>query len=373
MRLSPITAACAVLVVFSGFWVACGDSTRGPGAPSGPPSVARLEIVGPASIAPGLSAQYSAIQFLSDGSSGPATGVTWSSFQPALLQVSATGLATAQPPLRGEATLQAELSATGRRASREVLVLPDGTFRLVGTVTEADATNFPVHGALVEAAADADPSTPVATFATTGPDGRYKLYGVPGDADLRVRKDGYVTIAERIQLATHATRNFELLLDSPRLALGGDYTMTVEAFNDNDSRSCGLPALPTDLRRRTYDAVIAQNGPQLTVTLAGPQFLVSGGQGNRFTGVVTATGATFEVRSYRDYYYYRNGPEHPDVVEVLPDGSLLVVTGKPSVTVTSAGLSGRMSGSLTQYRGSRFPNVIYLSGCAADRLTLTRR
>ncbi len=49
------------------------------------------------------------------------------------------GLATAQPPLRGEATLQAELTGTGRRASREVLVLPDGTFRLVGTVMEADA------------------------------------------------------------------------------------------------------------------------------------------------------------------------------------------------------------------------------------------
>lgn len=372
MRPLRVSVACAVLaVVLSGFWTACGDSREstvpsGPGAPSGS-EVVRLEIVGPASIAPGQSAQYSATQFLSNGSSGAATGVTWSSTQPALLQVNATGLATAQPPLRGEATLQAELTGTGRRASREILVLPDGTFRLVGTVMEADATNFPVAGARVEAAADSNPSTPVATFATTGPDGRYKLYGVPAEAEIRVLKDGYIATAERIQLASHETRNFELRLVSPRPGLAGDYTMTVEAGG-------GSCELPDDLRRRTYDAVIVQNGPQLTVTLTAPKFLVdAGGQGNRFTGMVTATGATFQMRAGYDFYYYPNNPNYPDVAELLPDGTLLVIVGRPAVTATSAGLSGQVFGTLTLYQGSSFPAVAYLNNCRAGRLTLTPR
>jgi hypothetical protein len=371
MRPLRVSVACGVLaVVLSGFWVACGDSREstvpsGPGAPSGS-EVVRLEIVGPASVAPGQSAQYSATQFLSNGSSGPATGVTWSSTQPALLQVNATGLATAQP-LRGEATLQAELTGTGRRASREVLVLPDGTFRLAGTVMEADATNFPVAGARVEAAADSNPSTPVATFATTGPDGRYKLYGVPAEAEIRVLKDGYLATAERIQLASHETRNFELRLVSPRPGIAGDYTMTVEAGGG----SCGLP---DDLRHRTYDAVIAQDGPLLTVTLTAPRFLVdAGGQGNRFTGMVTATGATFQMRAGYDFYYYPRNPNYPDVAELLPDGTLLVVVGRTTVTGTSAGLSGQVSGSFILYRGSSFPAVTYLNSCSAGRLTLTRR
>jgi hypothetical protein len=329
--------------------------------------VLRLEIVGPASIAPGGSAQYSAIQFRSDGSSGPATGVTWSSSQPGLLQVNASGLVTAQPPLRGEATLQAELPGTGRRASREILVLPDGTFRLVGTVTEADATSVPIVGAQVEALAEA--SISVETFATTGPDGRYALYGVPGDAELRVRKDGYITTSERIQLATHGTRNIQLRLENARLALAGDYRMLIEA-----SRGCRLDG---DLQRRWHDAVIAQNGPHLTVTLTSPPFLVdSTGQGNRFSGVVTTTGATFQMRAGYDFYYYPNNPHHPDVAELLPDGTVLVVSGTSKVTGTAGGLSGQVDGYLTLYRfqpGLSFPGVIYLSSCSASGLTLLRR
>ena len=330
----------------------------------------RIDIVGPASIAPGLSAQYSLIQIMSNGSSRPAAGAIWSSSQPALLQVSATGLANAQSNQRGEATLQAELTDTAsagvRRASREILVLPDGTFRVVGTVTEEDATNIPIAGARVEAAADTEQSSPIATFATAGPDGRYKLYGVPREALLRVRKDGYVTAEERVELSSHETRNIQLRLEGTRLALAGDYTMTIEVAHD----ACGLP---DELRRRTYDAVIAQNGPQLTVTLTSPRFLVDAiGQGNRFTGVVTTAGATFQMRSFADYYY-PNAPGHPDVAELLTDETVLVVVGAPRLTGTPDSLSGPASSWLGLYRGSMFPNVIYLNGCSAARLTLTRR
>lgn len=371
----------AIAVLLSGIWAACeqartvppGPSPRpGPEGPAGP-SVVRIEIVGPATIAPGGSAQYSAVQFLSDGSSGPATQMTWSTSQPSLLLVDATGLATAQPPFRGEAVLQVELSAGSvpsgaRRASREIMVLPDGTFRLVGTVMEADVTSVPVGGARVEAAADVNASTPVETFATSGPDGRYKVYGVPANAHLRVIRDGYVTAAEQIQLAQHETRNFQLKLERPRLELAGDYTMTIET----SGQSCSLP---DDLRRRVYDAVVTQNGPDLTVTLTAPQFLVDpSGQGNRFSGRVTANGAEFDMRTFHvPCYYCLTDPGHPDVAELLPDRTLLVATGTPRVNGTSAGLSGSFPGALNLYRGSGFPNVTRLGGCNTNRLTLTPR
>ncbi len=117
----------------------------------------------------------------------------------------------------------------------------------------------------------------------------------------------------------------------------------------------------------TYDAVIAQNGSLLTVTLTAARFLVdAGGQGNRFTGMVTATGATFQMRAGYDFYYYPNNPTYPDVAELLPDGTLLVIVGRPAVTATSAGLSGQVFGTFFLYRGSSFP-ATFLNNCSAGR------
>ena len=379
VRQRPDVLVCLGLgLVLSGLWGACGNPPDAPGGPSKPGdlggpkagNVARLEIDGPATIAPGQSAQYSAIQVLLDGSRAPAVGVAWSAGPSVLLQVNATGLVTALPPFRSEGTVQAELTGNrGVRASREILVLPDGTFRVVGTVTEADVTNIAVHGARVEVAVDEDFSS-LSAFATSGPDGRYKLYGVPGDGYFRVRREGYVTRTDRIHIANHETRHVQLRLESERPALAGRYRMTIEG-----SGSCREPQpLPIELRRREYDAVIAQNGPQLTVTLTGAPFFVSGDQGNRFTGIVTATGATFKLRMF--YFPYFSGPDdpaHPDVVERLQDGTLLDVVGDATVSATSGGLSGRIGGRLTQWRGTAFPNVVFLATCGVERLTFERR
>jgi hypothetical protein len=82
------------------------------------------------------------------------------------------------------------------------------------------------------------------------------------------------------------------------------------------------------------------------------------------------------MRAGYDFYYYPNNPHHPDVAELLPDGTVLVVSGTSRVTGTAGGLSGEVNGFLTLYRfqpGLSFPNVIYLSSCSAGGLTLTRR
>ena len=43
-----------------------------------------------------------------------------------------------------------------------------------------------------------------------GADGRYRLYGVPQESYLHVRRPGYVPVTERIQIGSHTTRDFQL-------------------------------------------------------------------------------------------------------------------------------------------------------------------
>ena len=374
MRTTFMRACLATVLAIA---VACGDDDSGkpPAGPTGPwadnhLTVTGVDIAGPASIPQGQSAQYTATARMSDGSTRVPKSVKWTSTQPALFQVSASGLVTATQ-VRGEAALLVEVVVqNGRaptRAGRDILVMPDGTFRLVGTVTEADATGITIGGVRVEARADED--GPVATFATTGADGRYKLYGVPGDAYLRVWRDGYVTAKDRIQLRAHETRNIQLAVDGGRTSLAGDYTMTVEAG------VCHNPPLPDDLRRRTYEATVSQNGAHLQVLLTSPAFAMSAqGQGNRFGGLVSSNQARLEMVNWADPYYY--GPTvqtHPDVAERLSDGTTLVLAGTVNLSQTADGWAGTMSGYLTQYNSGNFPNVRYLGSCSASRITLSRR
>jgi hypothetical protein len=359
--------------------VACGADDAGskpPAGPSGPwadnhLTVTGVEITGPASIAQGQSAQYTAVARMSDGSARVPKSVKWSSGQPALFQVSASGLVTAAQ-LRGEAALLVEVAVQGgkapSRAGRDILVMPDGTFRLVGTVTEADANGIPIGGVRVEARIEED--GPLATFATTGPDGRYKLYGVPGVSHLRVWKDGYVTATDHLRLGSHDQRNIQLAVNGGRAAVAGDYTMTVDA----GASGCYTRALPDDLRRRSYEATVTQNGPRLDVRLTSPAFVLDAqGRGNRFNGVASSTQARLTMLDFGWPYYSPTAPTHPDIAEKLSDGTTLVLAGTADLSQTAQGWSGTMVGYLTQYSSGNFPNVEFLSGCPAIRVTLSRR
>jgi hypothetical protein len=333
-------------------------------SPGGPatPVVVSLEIAGPASVAPGQSAQYSLLQRWSDHSTRPVGAAQWSSSNRTLLQVTESGLATTAP-LYGETVLQAQVgdaAAPGpRQATREILVQPDGTFRLVGAILEAGTGGLRVPGARLEARVEANLSAPIVTFVTTGPDGAYRLYGVPPDPFIHVRKPGYRSTTVPMQLAAHATRNFDLELDGERLTLTGAYTMTVEAGS-----FCG--DLRNDLKRRTYEADITQSGPRLTITLSGALAAGSG----RFSGVASLSGADVELRDRGDYWSpvpYND----PDVVEILGDGTVLVTVGRATLVQTPTGLSGNLTGRMEQYSGPKLDR--YLAGCPTATLTLTRR
>ena len=195
----------------------------------------------------------------------------WTSSNRNVVSVSSGGLLTGHA--LGDATVFANVSPM--TAAMEVIVVPPGTYRVAGLVTESDDLS-PVRDARVSAISGgvAGPST------TTSQDGRYRLYGVSGDVDFRVTKDGYEPLAQRQTIVDHVVMNARLTLLRPRPDMSGTYTLTIAASDE-----CGFDTVPAELRMRRYTAVVAQRGNRLEVQLEGAAFAVSAsGKGSGFSG-----------------------------------------------------------------------------------------
>lgn len=224
-----------LIVVSAGLVTACSDDNPLPGGPS--VGVVRVEIQGPASIAPGQSAQYAAIGIRSDGTTLALPYDTWASTDSSLVQVTSSGIATAQSH-----TGEVRLSVTAAMsASKEVMVLPANTFRLVGSVTDTQGVGIP----------DARVEVIGGPSATTGSNGAYRLYGVPPEADVRVTKGRYPTVEQQIQLSTHTSFNFRMPVNSTAVAavagtLDVTQTGTVFVFTVELTESKGVAATVTD-------------------------------------------------------------------------------------------------------------------------------
>lgn len=360
--------------------LSCGD--KSPGGPSPTPTpttppapthtVKAVTIAGPASVAPGASAQFTAMLQLADGTEKAATSARWFSSLNVVLAVDAnTGVATSRyADIWGEATLGVEaLSLDGvgligqRTASREILVLPDGTFRIVGVVTDGDDPAAGIPDVLLEVRLSEDLSARTVTYTRTGSTGQYALYGVPAESYLHVRRGGYLPVTEHVRIAGHASRDFKLRVDGNVPSLVGTYTMTVDATNC--TRFSQL--LDPQYRLRTYTATIQQSGARLTVRLSDAQF---GPGSDGFSGIVTLTGADMQLRSFYNPYYYPSYPPQPDVAERLGDGTYLETSGHARLTGTPDSLSGT-TGMLRRW--GTFQGGSFMGGCSEPRITLTRR
>ena len=329
-----LSVGCAIALGLAVLAGSCDDGPTRPSSPNvpTPPTVpvttTRLEIAGPASIAPGESAQFSATAYQSDGSTKDVTNeAEWRSGNHWALSISATGLATGVE--RGEAPVGAGFA--GKTAWKSgVFVLPTGTYRLMGKVSDGD---LPVQGARVEVLAGTGQG--LITFTNSV---GYRLYGVAGDIHVRVTVDGYQEQRKNLDVTGHQALDFDLMLTRPRVEVGGTYTLTVTA-----AAEC-REALPEEARTRTYPAVLTQQGPRLSAVLEGAKFAVVGGQTfNSFRGTVEPTGITFQLGRYGDFgsYIYL-----PDVLEQLTPQTFVSFSGTTMPTVTRSGLSGVLDGTI---------------------------
>ncbi len=339
------------------------------------PASSGVEISGPATLSPGQSAQFNANIRMADGTlklAGPGMVTNWRIGSSLYLQVNQAGIATAQPRV-GETTISVtvRVGTQARTATREVVILPEGTYRVSGKITEAGFPTQAVGGARVEVPGS------VSTTADFG--GQYKLYGVPASAVIKISATGYADLEQPVTLSSHTTRNFELDLSGPRPTLSGTYTLAIDAES-----SCPVGLSPA-LQHPRYDAFVTQNGPTIEVELTEPRFrLNSLGRGNKFTGRTIGNGAIFTLRPYGVsylyyyyyYYYFYAGPNsYPDVAERLGDNTFLVIDGQATTSLTGTSLSGALSGQLSNW-DSRFPGIPRrLSRCSGTthQFTLTPR
>ena len=120
----------------------CEDPPTGPSTTRVPPPpppvqpvVTGLELTGQTTIAPGATSQFTLIAVFSDGTRTDVTNTAqWSIGNERY--ISSLGQGRFRAEAHGESTVQARY--TGRISSREIVVVPDGTFRVTGRIVEED-------------------------------------------------------------------------------------------------------------------------------------------------------------------------------------------------------------------------------------------
>jgi hypothetical protein len=354
-RTSSMVAA--LFAALTGVYVgACSDPPTRPSPPppraGDPATILRLEILGPRSVAPGTQVQFTAVAHRSDGSTPNVTiAASWRSTVPSFVTVSTTGLATANQLARGEAYLEA--SYEGMTATTEVIVVPAGTYRVLGRVTDIGLTaDIGVPGARIEVIGSSPGQSTTADV-----DGRYRLYGVGGEVEMRVTRDGYQPHSQRLAITDHLTIDVALRADARRDGgvVEGPYVLTIAA-----SPGC-RQSLPEGARERRYTAFLDHfpSSDRLEVLLSGAAFVITGGYGNRFDGRLESGGvsATFRLDppSVYDFYYGRGG----DVVERFEEQYLIVhgsvVTRIADDGIAGMRLTGTLDGEISLWKTNPFP------------------
>lgn len=255
--------------------------------------------------------------------------VSWRFAPPGLLSITESGLATAAEDSGG---VDVTAAYDSRISSTHVIVVPAGTYRVAGIVSESGPPSAPLPDALVEVISGIG----AGLSARTTIEGRYRLYGVSGDADVRVTKPGFQPRIVHLTVSSHLMQDVEIDPETPRQNIAGVYRLEIAA-----AAACSH-VLREDLRTRTYMAEIIQSGPLVEARLSGATFSRnSAGSGDRFRGRVGPDGVSFNLAAHA--YSYYSYARYPDVLERLPGVGFLVVDGAATLT----GLPSRLSGVLT--------------------------
>jgi hypothetical protein len=330
-----------------------------PGTPTAP-AIFKLEVTGPARVAPGETVAYTATGILTDGTKQDVTlKAGWSAIPSSVLTISNPGQVTGHAT--GDATLVVSLPEPGIgccTAGMTLLVLPADTYRLVGTVLES---NLGVDGATVTVLS----GTGAGLSATTDANGNYRLYGVAGAIRIKVSKPGYDDIVKTLTVTQNDTLDFpEAHQTAPIPSLAGSYSLTLSADPGCPTTPvAGLVPLPNDFRQpRTYAASLTQNGPELTVRLTDPGMIPNR---NHFRGRVGPDGIDFQVNSW-SYYYYGN-PEL--IAEQLSGTQQFEFGGQLHAQRSSDAIAGHLNGTIEVI--SRSPASSGMCIATSHQITMT--
>lgn len=335
-----------LLAALASAWWACD----GPNGPSGssPSPLRELVINGPTQVAPGTTAQFTATARFEDGSSQDLTFRTlWRSSKSDVLRISDTGVA--QGVSRGEVVVSAELSRVRRQTA--VLVLPAGTYKLSGRITEPGG---PIAGASAEVVS----GTGLGLLAQSDTNGFYALYGVAGPIRLRLSKTGFADQMIDATVTDHTRQDFELSLHFDSLDISGTWRLTVSA-----SPACSS-TLPEAIRQREFTVGIAQSGNRITLTPSSPTLVRKNAiEGRIYSDYVSVT------LWFEDYYV-----DYGLFDRVTPT-DWVGIRGSLQGTVKMPAIDGTFSGAFDYYQtnsGALFPGRLTAT-CAADPSYVLRR
>jgi hypothetical protein len=332
-----------------GLALACGSDPASPTQPGPTRTISSVTIDGPSTLAPGQAARYSAVAAYPDGSREDVTATAfWTSETTWVMSVDRTGLATA----REGGTARIKAAVGPRSATRSIIVVPAGTYRVTGRVMEADII-APVRDARVEVTA----GTGAGLASTTDDDGRYALHGVGDDSEVTVSKFGYRSQVLRPAPVDHLTQDVQLVLAAPRPSVAGTYQLRITV-----DPMCPDPP-PESLRTRTYVATLKQFGTHISVELSGARFARDfTGQVGVFEGRLEPRGLIFNLISegWRYYSLY----EYPDITEILDgDAGWLVVGGAVVAAPAANGFAGSVEGPFVLFARDPALNPPVLASC----------
>ena len=321
----------------------------GSAGPNSSPTV-RFEMIAPSSIGPGESVQLRARAIKSDDSEEDVTASTrWGGCCNSVLEVTSTGLATGRS--LGEATIWASYATF--QSSKITFVLPPGTFRLAGRVTDSGVG---LENAVVTVVSGIGQGTTAVTDGT----GAYRIYGVAGRIRVAVRKAGYPDRIEDLDISDHRGLDVELVADR-RSDIRGIYSLRIDS--PPCARTWGGP-FPDEARHRSYTATVAQEGGAVTVTLSGASLVQINGRGGQFSGLLEPNDViTFSI-NWTDYYYIAPIGSN-DLVDGLSNGDVLVIGGRVTARRTASGISGTLNGTFNLSTGAPPFTWPFISQCQA--------
>ena len=318
---------------------ACSDEPAvRPNPPLGPTptpaTIVRVEVTGPRTVAPGETIQLRVIGHLADGSTVDLSGqASWRSQQDDIVSVDASGHATGRQS--GETVVS--VSAASRSASTQVLVVPAGTFRLSVIVNEGSALALDVRVEVIRGVG-------TGLFDVIPVSGRYDLYGVSGETEIRISGSGYREEVRRIVVNDHTVVTVQVVPSRDRVDVSGHYTLAIEG--DAGCRA----ALPPGLASRRYDAIVTQTGPDVKVQLGGAEFGLFGLTRNTFAGRMDgrSENIVFNLGGFSDTFYRYAYDPRPDVIENLGGSLYLYFAGGAVTSVSRTRLSGTFNGFIRQ-------------------------
>jgi hypothetical protein len=230
------------------------------------------------------------------------------------------------------------------------MVLPRGTFRLLGTIKE-DGLGVPgVSVAVISGVGEG--LTTTSDFA-----GNYALYGVSGTVRIQISREAYLEAIHEVSATSHRTADFNIVPERPRADYRGNYRLTITA-----APSCR--SLPESAKVRQYTADVVQDGSRLTVSLRDASFIVVNGRGNGFNGTVDINGlirfTIGEVFPYYDYYFATifDIAERVDADTVLT-GGIVSTQGTPTL------ITGKLNGSIVISSSTAPPFLPLTSWCGS--------